>query len=841
MSVFAVVFGLLVGGIVWEVLDNVQQDRLGEIFRQELKGELHRRAEEAFADFDHQVSSYTDVARLLANHRQLAHYLEPLFWHAEDGRPILEHHEIRPPWLPPAERWSPPIPPSHVALIDASGRLREVYQTAETPFPHGLWVDPSPYVMQRLERGVFSVVDGQPLLLVSETIEDQYNGRIGALLLVVPVDAMLVSAAEDQAESRIVTAVLDGDTQTVLASSAHDSVPPQSNVERLFSRYVITFQSFHDYEGTDFNLQFATLVPRNYLKTVTGRVAKHARNQRATAAVVFVLVYSLLFMLVSNRLSKALKRLAAFSQSALGFTQPPRSGGNQLMVLEDWMRDYIRRVRDAREEMRARHETEMKASTALTAAIMEASLDSIITIDQTGSIIEFNPTAEKVFGFRREQAVSDDITTLIIEESCQDHFWRLLAACLQSSEDDVVDARSELTAVRSDGSGVPVELTIKPIRLEGETLFTVYLRDISARKRQEEEIRSLAAFPSESPSPVLRVNRLGVVSYANEASEPLMKYWGCRRAQTLPLNWRMRIQGVIESAQPQEVEIKTENDRYFSLLLAPIPELDYVNIYAREVTDARVAEAQARQRQTELVHVCRLSSMGEMATGIAHELNQPLSAIVNYANGSRRRLEAGKLSPEAVSEPLRQITLQASRAGEIIRRLRALVSRQPVQRESVYVNSLVEEVLSFVDYEIRKCKVKVETDLGAGVPRVRIDLVQIEQVILNLIRNAIDAVLDNPEDDRIIQVLTRRAPNGQVLIQVEDNGPGMTPDAQRRLFEPFFSTKSTGMGMGLAISQTIAQDHGGNISAVNRHAGGAVFRLELPPASLLMQDKAAAI
>jgi len=214
--------------------------------------------------------------------------------------------------------------------------------------------------------------------------------------------------------------------------------------------------------------------------------------------------------------------------------------------------------------------------------------------------------------------------------------------------------------------------------------------------------------------------------------------------------------------------------------------------------------------------------------GIAHELNQPLSAIVNYANGTRRRLDTGALEPADLKEPLRQITAQASRAGEIIRRFRALVSRQPTQRRNVSINDMVKEVLSFVDHILRKLGVVVETRLAAPAPRVRADLVQMEQVILNLVRNAIDAVKDNPPKRRQVWIRTRLSPLGQVQMAVTDNGPGLAPAAKQHLFEPFFTTKTEGMGMGLAISQTIAEDHGGRITVDDAPQGGAIFILELP-------------
>lgn len=835
MTVYAVVFGLLVGGIVWEVLDKIQTRTLNAIFRQELVTVLDQRAREALIRFDHLADSYSALTRLLVNDRRLTDYLAYEYRSLDEGSALKEYRTEQPPWLPEASRWLPPVSPSHVALLDMAGRFREIYWLTDSPPPEQLFTEAGGFLAQSRLNAVLTVLDDKPYLMVASLVENGESQVVATMLVVVPIDTVFLNGAQGQPQEEVVTAVLDDDAQVVLASSSPSKVAVLSGIEGLDRRYAITYQSFFDYEGSDLGLEFVTLVPRDRIRQVTSRVARLERRQRATAALVFIAVYSLLFMVVSNRLARALRRLSDFSQRALGFTHPTGRGGNQLLILEDWMREYIGRVRDAREEMRARHETEIQASAALTSAIMEASLDSIITIDETGRIVEFNPTAERTFGHDRAHAVGADITSLILDEPCRERFRKLLETCLREQGPPVADVRTEMMAIRQDGAAFPVELAIKPIDLQGRILFTAYLHDISERRRQEEEIRTLAAFPSESPTPILRVNRPGVISYANDASEPLLQYWGCQRGQTLPLNWRIRIQRALDSGRHRELEIPV-GDRVFSMLLAPIAELDYVNMYARDVTEARVAEAQARQHQTELVHVCRLSTMGEMATGIAHELNQPLSAIVNYANGSRRRLELGQLDTETLKEPLNQIASQAARAAEIIRRLRALVSRQSTQRRPVQINSLVQEVLSFVDYELRKLMVQVDSDLGTELPSVRADLVQVEQVILNLIRNAVDAVRDNPPNERRIWIGTRMTAGGRVAVEVSDNGAGLSPETHQRLFEPFFSTKKTGMGMGLAISQTIAVDHGGKILAAERPGGGAAFTLELP--ALAFQEAA---
>jgi C4-dicarboxylate-specific signal transduction histidine kinase len=318
-----------------------------------------------------------------------------------------------------------------------------------------------------------------------------------------------------------------------------------------------------------------------------------------------------------------------------------------------------------------------------------------------------------------------------------------------------------------------------------------------------------------------------VLLYANAASEPLLSYWAIRRGQTLPLFWKNRLTETLRGGRNAEQEVITA-ERIFSLLLAPVEGLEHVNIYGRDITEVRIAEQQTRQHQADLVHVCRLSTMGEMATGLAHELNQPLSAIVNFSSGCARRLRLGTGSRDELLEALSQISLQADRAGEIIRRLRNLVGKQPPIRTAVSVNRVLHEVCSFVEFEARRMGLAFEEEYAAEDLVIRADLVQIEQVLLNLIRNALDALREIPEERRRLVLRTLRAGSDKVKIAVEDNGPGIDETLRRRLFDPFFSTKETGMGMGLAISQTIVTGHHGRILVDSEPGKGTVFTVVLP-------------
>jgi signal transduction histidine kinase len=423
---------------------------------------------------------------------------------------------------------------------------------------------------------------------------------------------------------------------------------------------------------------------------------------------------------------------------------------------------------------------------------------------------------------------------------CSAAFTELLQQGRRASLSGDESIRAEMMAVHGDGSAFPVEVSIKPFQLHDRLLFALYLRDISERKRQEREIQSLAAFPGESPSPILRVDRHGVLLYANEPSAPLLAHWGCALGQALPAYWQGPVREALEDGRDREEELACDS-RIYSLLLAPIRELGYVNIYARDVTETRAAEEQSRKHQTELVHVCRLSTMGETATGIAHELNQPLAAIINYANGCVRRMRGGREDKGELLDALERIAGQATRAAEIIKRLRAMVGKQPAQRVEADLNDLVREVCGFVEFDTRRIGAVIDLQLAAEPLPVTVDLVQIEQVILNLLRNALDALAELPEDaERCVTIRTGRQAD-HVFVAVEDSGKGVRPALMERLFDPFFTTKESGMGMGLTISQTIVADHNGKIRAESWPGRGAMFIVELPASAAEKSEPALAV
>jgi PAS domain S-box-containing protein len=246
-----------------------------------------------------------------------------------------------------------------------------------------------------------------------------------------------------------------------------------------------------------------------------------------------------------------------------------------------------------------------------------------------------------------------------------------------------------------------------------------------------------------------------------------------------------------------------------------------------DITDRKRAEDEARLHQQELAHVLRRSTMGEMAAMFAHEVNQPLSAIISYAKGCVHRLRAGNRSPEALLTALDEIVSQAVRAGEIIRRLRRFVGKGELQRQPLNLNDLVNEVLHFVTAEAREHDVRLHVDLATDLPQPEGDGVQIEQVILNLLRNALEAIYEDPSERRLLAVRTRRV-GGDVEVSVRDNGAGLRPDLAADVFEPFVTSKAAGLGMGLSICRSIVEAHGGRVWSSANPDRGMTFHFTLP-------------
>jgi len=250
--------------------------------------------------------------------------------------------------------------------------------------------------------------------------------------------------------------------------------------------------------------------------------------------------------------------------------------------------------------------------------------------------------------------------------------------------------------------------------------------------------------------------------------------------------------------------------------------------FVRDLSERQQVEARLQDLQAELVHVSRLMAVGEMASMLAHELNQPLSAIANLLTGARRLQERGRPEDEPkINEAMQKAAQQALRAGDIIHRMRNFVSRGDGERAIENLSKVVEEAAALALVGAKERKVDVRFNLDPAADMVLVDRVQIQQVLLNLIRNAIEAMQDLPQ--RSLNIATMRREDGFALVSVTDSGSGIADEIRERLFQPFMTTKPQGMGVGLSISRSIVDAHGGRIWAEANPAGGTIFQFTLPP------------
>jgi PAS domain S-box-containing protein len=247
-----------------------------------------------------------------------------------------------------------------------------------------------------------------------------------------------------------------------------------------------------------------------------------------------------------------------------------------------------------------------------------------------------------------------------------------------------------------------------------------------------------------------------------------------------------------------------------------------------DITERKQAEAELLRQRAELAHVARVSTMGELAASVAHELNQPLGAILANAEAAELFLQQNPPALDEVRAIVADIRKDDERAGEVIRRMRALLRKHELERQPLEINSLAEDVLQLVSGDAALRGVALTADLGPMLPKVSGDRIHLQQVLLNLMLNGMDAMAGQARDRRRILVRTRLGADGWVELAVVDSGHGIEPDKLPRLFEPFYTTKPNGMGMGLSIARTIVEAHKGRIWAENNPSGGAVFRIALP-------------
>ncbi|MFU2488241.1 sensor histidine kinase [Thauera sp. WH-1] len=410
----------------------------------------------------------------------------------------------------------------------------------------------------------------------------------------------------------------------------------------------------------------------------------------------------------------------------------------------------------------------------------------------------------------------------------------------------------QITAYKSETRWIPLLLGGSLVLLAGIIIWSVtqLRRELARRQQAETALRAESAFRKAMEDSLLTGMRArdleGRLTYVNsafcrmtgfDASElvglkPPMPYWDPDHLEeTLELH--REIMAGESSPQGTEVRLRRKNGEVLDALVFEAPLIDASGRHAGwmgsvlDITEQKRAREQTRQQEERLQQSSRLITMGEMASTLAHELNQPLAAIASYNNGCINRLHGTQLDRDELLDIHERIGRQARRAGEIIRRVHDFVRRSEPRREPLELNAVIRDAVGLIEADARKRGVQLISTLAPALPLVAADAVMIEQIVINLVRNAMDAMRDTPAALR--QVLIATAREGRfVSISVADRGAGIDAETAARLFEPFFTTKSSGMGMGLNICRSIAELHHGRLTFEARPGGGTIFFLSLP-------------
>jgi PAS domain S-box-containing protein len=501
---------------------------------------------------------------------------------------------------------------------------------------------------------------------------------------------------------------------------------------------------------------------------------------------------------------------------------------------------------------RKRAEDELRQSEARKTAILDSALDCVVTIDHRGRITEFNPAAERVFGYRRDEAVGKHLTDAIIPPSLRDQHRLGFARYLATGEVRVLGKHIELTAMRADGSEFPVELAISRIAMDGPPSFTGYLRDITERKRAEEELRRSEAFLADGQ----RLSLTGSFLWRRDTdeitfSEQMYRIFEFDRdAPVTPerIGGRMHPEDIpllaekIERARAggsdlnYEIRLRMEDGavKYLRTIAHATQDREgrpEIIGAVQDVTERRLAEEALGKVRSELAQMTRITSLGALTASIAHEVKQPLSGIVTNASTCLRMLSADPPNVDGALETARRTIRDGNRAADVITRLRALFSKKDVAIEPMDLNEATREVVALSLSELQRNRVILRTELVDDLPPVVGDRVQLQQVILNLVRNASDAMSEVEDRPRQLAVRTERDGDDAVRMVVQDSGIGIDPRNMDRLFDAFYTTKSAGMGMGLSVSRSIVESHHGRLWAAPNDGPGTTFSFSIPRAT----------
>ena len=477
-------------------------------------------------------------------------------------------------------------------------------------------------------------------------------------------------------------------------------------------------------------------------------------------------------------------------------------------------------------------------------AVIETAVEGIISINQNGEIKSVNPAAEKMFGYTNSELIGRNVK-MLMPQPYHDHHDGYLSAYNTSGEAKIIGIGREVVGLKKNGTEFPMWLSVAEFYENNDRYFAGFVSDLSKEKEHLQRARSFEDIFQQSLNEIYIFDAVNLnYIHVNQSALNNLQFSLAEMQHKTPVDIKPDIDSnqFIELVKPlldkstDKVTFTTQHQRkdktYYPVevhLETSFYEAKHVFVaIIIDITERIDSKEKERLNQEQLAHMDRISIFGEMAAGIAHEINQPLTAIETYADAGKRRMDNENVDLQKLRALFDKIEAATHRASDVIMRLRMMLRPESQNIQHLDINQLINDAIDLAKVDKQAKQFTFDVNLVSEVPLILGDLVQIQQVIINLIRNAVDATVINPDKQKKISVRTEYLKDEErIRVSIEDFGVGINNEIAENLFTPFQTTKEYGMGIGLSICQSIIDTHNGRLWFENNAHGGATFHFTL--------------